>query len=127
MQILWLLSSIFMVMLDVVGLYVGFLAGLLGIIGSSLAVCNCFQGMDLRSIVKVRQRSYYRKLRCSSSAANSIESTSHNHRLVQAVRILGYLTSAISGLIGLLLLSALNSWECEELHDIEQCQNVKYL
>ncbi|KAL0034012.1 hypothetical protein WJX79_003041 [Trebouxia sp. C0005] len=94
--ILWLLSSIFMVMLDVVGLDVGFLAGLLGIIGSSLAVCNCFQGMDLRSIVK-------------------------------AVRILGYLTSAISGLIGLLLLSALNKWECEELHDIEQCQNVKYL
>ncbi|DBA68988.1 TPA: hypothetical protein ACH3X2_013160 [Trebouxia sp. C0005] len=96
LQILWLLSSIFMVMLDVVGLDVGFLAGLLGIIGSSLAVCNCFQGMDLRSIVK-------------------------------AVRILGYLTSAISGLIGLLLLSALNKWECEELHDIEQCQNVKYL
>ncbi|DBA75046.1 TPA: hypothetical protein ACH3X1_010381 [Trebouxia sp. C0004] len=96
LQILWLLSSIFMVMLDVVGLDVGFLAGLLGIIGSSLAVCNCCQGMDLRSIVK-------------------------------AVRILGYLTSAISGLIGLLLFSALNSWECEELHDIEQCQNVKYL
>lgn len=45
-----------MVMLDVVGLDVGFLAGLLGIIGSSLAVCNCFQGMDLRSIVKVRHR-----------------------------------------------------------------------
>lgn len=42
-----------MVMLDIVGLDVGFLAGLLGIIGSSLAVCNCFQGMDLRSIVKV--------------------------------------------------------------------------
>lgn len=56
LQILWLLSSIFMVMLDVVGLDVGFLAGLLGIIGSSLAVCNCFQGMDLRSIVKVRQK-----------------------------------------------------------------------
>lgn len=54
LQILWLLSSIFMVMLDIVGLDVGFLAGLLGIIGSSLAVCNCFQGMDLRSIVKVR-------------------------------------------------------------------------
>lgn len=53
LQILWLLSSIFMVMLDIVGLDVGFLAGLLGIIGSSLAVCNCFQGMDLRSIVKV--------------------------------------------------------------------------
>ncbi|KAL3143266.1 hypothetical protein ABBQ38_002111 [Trebouxia sp. C0009 RCD-2024] len=96
LQILWLLSSIFMVMLDIVGLDVGFLAGLLGIIGSSLAVCNCFEGMDLRSIVK-------------------------------AVRILGYLTSAISGLIGILLLSALNSWECEELHEIEQCQNVKYL
>ena len=42
-----------MVMLDIVGLDVGFLAGLLGIIGASLAVCNCFQGMDLRSIVKV--------------------------------------------------------------------------
>lgn len=96
LQILWMLSSVFMVMLDIVGLDVGFLAGLLGIIGSSLAVCNCFSGMDLRSIVK-------------------------------AVRILGYLTSAISGLIGILLLSALNSWECEELHDIEQCQNVKYL
>ena len=53
LQILWLLSSIFMVMLDIVGLDVGFLAGLLGIIGASLAVCNCFQGMDLRSIVKV--------------------------------------------------------------------------
>lgn len=47
--------------------------------------------------------------------------------VTQAVRILGYLTSAISGLIGVLLLSALNSWECEELHEIEQCQNVKYL
>ncbi len=55
LQILWMLSSIFMVMLDIVGLDVGFLAGLLGIIGSSLAVCNCFQGMDLRSIVKVGQ------------------------------------------------------------------------
>ena len=43
-----------MVMLDIVGLDVGFLAGLLGIIGSSLAICDCFQGMDLRSIVKVR-------------------------------------------------------------------------
>ena len=58
---------------------------------------------------------------------SSDDLTSHNHCLAQAVRILGYLTSAISGLIGLLLLSALNSWECEELHDIEQCQNVKYL
>ena len=58
-----------MVMLDVVGLDVGFLAGLLGIIGSSLAVCNCFQGMDLRSIVKVRQRAYCGKLHCSASAA----------------------------------------------------------
>lgn len=54
LQILWWLSSIFMVMLDIVGLDVGFLAGLLGIIGSSLAICDCFQGMDLRSIVKVR-------------------------------------------------------------------------
>ena len=54
MQILWMLSSIFMILLDFFGLDVGFLPGLLGIIGSSLAVCNCFQGMDLRSIVKVR-------------------------------------------------------------------------
>lgn len=121
LQILWLLSSIFMVMLDIVGLDVGFLAGLLGIIGSSLAVCNCFQGMDLRSIVKVRidggdLACHTLLLACVSSVA-----------ALQAVRILGYLTSVISGLIGVLLLSALNSWECEELHEIEQCQNVKYL
>jgi len=58
-----------MVMLDVVGLDVGFLAGLLGIIGSSLAVCNCFQSMDLRSIVKVRQRLYYRIPHSSGPAA----------------------------------------------------------
>lgn len=64
LQILWLLSSIFMVMLDVVGLDVGFLAGLLGIIGSSLAVCNCFQGMDLRSIVKVRREASHRASNC---------------------------------------------------------------
>ena len=54
LQILWMLSSIFMILLDFFGLDVGFLPGLLGIIGSSLAVCNCFQGMDFRSIVKVR-------------------------------------------------------------------------
>lgn len=52
-QIVWLLSSIFMVVLDVVGLDIGFLAGLLGITGASLAVCNCCQFTDLRGIVKV--------------------------------------------------------------------------
>ena len=52
-QILWLISSIVMVVLDVVGLDVGFLAGLLGITGASLAVCNCCQFTDLRGIVRV--------------------------------------------------------------------------
>lgn len=46
---------------------------------------------------------------------------------MQAVRFLGYLTFSISAIIGLLLLGALNGWECNELHDIEDCQNVKYL
>ena len=123
LQILWLLSSIFMVMLDIVGLDVGFLAGLLGIIGSSLAVCNCFQGMDLRSIVKVWVCIDDGDLACHTLLLASVSSVA----ALQAVRILGYLTSVISGLIGVLLLSALNSWECEELHEIEQCQNVKYL
>lgn len=45
----------------------------------------------------------------------------------QAVRILGYLTFSVSAVIGLLLLGALNSWECQELDDIEDCQNIKYL
>lgn len=52
-QIVWLLSSIFMVVLDVVGLDIGFLAGLLGVTGASLAVCNCCQFTDLRGIVRV--------------------------------------------------------------------------
>ena len=52
-QIVWLLSSIFMVVLDVAGLDIGFLAGLLGICGASLAVCNCCQFTDLRGIVRV--------------------------------------------------------------------------
>ena len=52
-QILWLISSIVMVVLDVVGLDVGFLAGQLGITGASLAVCNCCQFTDLRGIVRV--------------------------------------------------------------------------
>ena len=52
-QIVWLLSSIFMVILDVVGYDIGFLAGLLGITGASLATCSCCQFMDLRGIVKV--------------------------------------------------------------------------
>lgn len=72
LQILWLLSSIFMVMLDIVGLDVGFLAGLLGIIGSSLAVCNCFQGMDLRSIVKVRPHVSARAPNAPASMASAL-------------------------------------------------------
>lgn len=52
-QIVWLLSSIFMVILDVVGYDIGFVAGLLGITGASLATCSCCQFMDLRGIVKV--------------------------------------------------------------------------
>ena len=111
-------------MLDIVGLDLGFLAGLLGIVGASLAVCNCFQGMDLRSIVKVQP---WHKMQMQMQMKPLPSKVLIEACCMQAVRILGYLTSAISGLIGILLFSALNSWECEELHEIEQCQNVKYL